>query len=78
MFHKSRIYPIILIIVLFAVWKYRESGKLRVVSLSGTTMGTTYSIKYLSKDGTGYQQGVASFLLVFNQSLYTSIPHSEI
>ena len=78
MFHKSRIYPIILIIVLFAVWKYRESGKLRVVSLSGTTMGTTYSIKYLSKDGTGYQQEVDSLLLVFNQSLSTYIPNSEI
>lgn len=78
MFHKSRIYPIILIIVLFAVWKYRESGRLRVVSLSGTTMGTTYSIKYLSKDGTGYQQEVDSLLLVFNQSLSTYIPNSEI
>ncbi len=78
MFHKSRIYPIILIIVLFVVWKYRESGRLKEISLSGTTMGTTYSIKYLSKDGTGYQQEVDSLLLVFNQSLSTYIPNSEI
>ena len=41
-------------------------------------MGTTYSIKYLSKDGTGYQQEVDSLLLVFNQSLSTYIPNSEI
>lgn len=41
-------------------------------------MGTTYSIKYLSKDGTGYQQEVDSLLFVFNQSLSTYILNSEI
>ncbi len=78
MFHKSKVYPLLLIIILFAVWKYRESGKLKAVNLSGTTMGTTYSIKYLSKDGTEYQQELDSLLLVFNQSVSTYIPNSEI
>lgn len=41
-------------------------------------MGTTYSIKYLSKDGTEYQQEVDSLLFVFNQSLSTYILNSEI
>ena len=76
-----RFYPILLILIVFFVWKLRQSkfDKLQMVEISGTTMGTIgYSIKYFNKDGTNYAQGIDSLLKVWNNSLSTYIPESEI
>ena len=77
----KRFYPIILIIVVFIVWKYRESQKstLQQTDISGMTMGTIgYNVKYFSKDGLDYGSQIDSLLKVWNQSLSTYIPNSEI
>lgn len=79
MFHKSRIYPVVLILVVFVVWMFRQnSEKLEKVSFNGETMGTYYNIIYLHPDGTNYKSAVDSLLLVWNQSLSTYITDSEI
>jgi len=77
----SRFYPVALILLVFVVWKCRkaENDSLTMVELSGTTMGTiTYSIKYFSESGESYQTEVDSLLKVWNMSLSTYIPASEI
>jgi thiamine biosynthesis lipoprotein len=78
MLHKSRIYPLILIIAVFIVWKIRDSKKSEWISFEGQTMGTTYSIKYESKSGTNLQPQIDSILANFNLSLSTYIYNSEI
>ena len=78
MFNKSRIYPLILILAVFIVWKIRDSNKVQWVAISGQTMGTTYSIKYASSDGHDYKAEIDSILGLVNQSLSTYIPTSEI
>ena len=74
-------YPVLLVALVFIVWKYRESKKqiLQQVEVSGTTMGTIgYSVKYFSPNGWNYGDQIDSLLKVWNQSLSTYIPSSEI
>jgi thiamine biosynthesis lipoprotein len=50
-----------------------------MVELRGTTMGNIgYSIKYFEKDGKDYSTEIDSLLIVWNLSLSTYIPSSEI
>ncbi len=84
---KNIIYSLVLLIVVFLVYLYRQrdtspqppstSQSQRMV-VSGTTMGTTYRVVYLDDQYRDYKQGIDSLLRVFNQSLSTYIPDSEI
>lgn len=79
MFSKNRIYPVILIIIVFVVWEIRQIyTKDKKVSFNGQTMGTYYNIIYLQPDGINYKKGVDSLLEVWNKCLSTYIPDSEI
>lgn len=79
MLNKSRIYPVILIVAVIAVWMFRQnSEKLVKVSFNGETMGTYYNIIYLHPKGTSYKSSVDSLLIAWNKSLSTYIPDSEI
>ena len=76
---RSRIYLLVLVIAIFAVWKYRESQKPKMVLVQGTTMGViAYNIKYIDKDLRNFKKEIDSLLVDFNQSLSTYIPDSEI
>lgn len=82
---KNLIYSAFLIIVLVSVWAYRRyteepSRELegQKVELQGGTMGTFYSIKYIDPEGRNLQPQIDSLLEVFNMSLSTYIPESEI
>jgi thiamine biosynthesis lipoprotein len=86
---KNTIYSLILLVVVLSVYLWRsktdsqESEESEVpssgqISFSGQTMGTTYSLTYLSETGKNLQSSVDSLLLVFNMSLSTYIPDSEI
>lgn len=77
----KRFYPIVLILVVFIVWKIRQdkSPQLQMVEISGTTMGTIgYSVKYFNEDGNNLSEAIDSLLKVWNLSLSTYIPESEI
>ena len=79
MLHKSRIYPVILVLVVFVVWMFRQnSDKLEKVSFNGETMGTYYNIIYLHPEGSNYKSTVDSLLVEWNKSLSTYISDSEI
>lgn len=68
----------VLVIAIFAVWKYRE-GQPKEVYIQGVTMGTiAYNIKYLDSDFTNHKAEIDSLLKDFNQALSTYIPTSEI
>ncbi|MCC5937788.1 MAG: FAD:protein FMN transferase [Lunatimonas sp.] len=83
---KNIIYSIVLLLVMFLVYLYRQNQPLPTKSgntdtktvLSGTTMGTSYRIVYLDEQRRDLQDGIDSLLNVFNQSLSTYIPDSEI
>jgi thiamine biosynthesis lipoprotein len=75
----KRLYPILLIIAVFIVWKWRQTDRSELVAISGKTMGpVVYNIKYLDENGANYVTGVDSVLELFNQSLNTYRPDSEI
>jgi thiamine biosynthesis lipoprotein len=79
---KNAIYSVLLILAMVLVWWLRDSGSSQPdwekVSISGTTMGTTYSVKYLMTEPEDYQQSIDSLLENFNQCLSTYITDSEI
>jgi thiamine biosynthesis lipoprotein len=79
MLTRNRIYPILLIIIVFIVWKIRQStGKEERVDFNGQTMGTYYNIIYLHPEGVVLKKEVDSLLAIWNQSLSTYIKDSEI
>ncbi|WP_057937014.1 FAD:protein FMN transferase [Algoriphagus resistens] len=86
---KNIIYSILLLTAIMVVYLWRNRDKTEVILtetqvvagkmiLSGKTMGTTYNITYLDRENRDLQASVDSLLLVFNQSLSTYIPDSEL
>jgi FAD:protein FMN transferase len=75
---KNILYTIILLTVMFAVWKYRQGKQEIYIAFDGRTMGTTYHILYFDKEGRNLKPQVDSLLIVFNQSLSTYITDAEI
>lgn len=77
----KRLYPIALILLVYIVYKMRqnETPLLQMVEISGTTMGTIgYSVKYFNEDGKNFADEIDTLLKVWNLSLSTYIPESEI
>lgn len=75
---RSRIYLLVLMLVIFVVWTYRENQP-KEVYLKGTTMGVIpYNIKYLDKKQRNFKNQIDSILVDFNQALSTYVPDSEI
>jgi FAD:protein FMN transferase len=84
---KNIIYSIILLIVVFLVYLYRQrdssptkdsTAQSQRMVVSGATMGTTYRVVYLDEQHRDLKQEIDSLLRVFNQSLSTYIPDSDI
>ena len=76
---KARLYPVFLILIIFLVWKYRQSTRVTEIYLEGVTMGTIqYHIRYLDENKRNFNQEIDSILIDFNQALSTYVPDSEI
>lgn len=76
---KNVIYTIVLLTVLFSVYTYRSGQQPEGFALTGTTMGPIqYSVKYFDEEGRNFKPQIDSLLDVFNQSLNTYRPESEI
>ena len=79
---KNIVYSVLLLVAMVLIWSIRElkdsSPPLEKVEISGTTMGTTYQVKYLSPRITNFKASIDSLLEDFNLSLSTYIPESEI
>lgn len=86
--NKNIIYSIVLLLLVAIVYFYRQStsnpekeialSPNAKVVFSGNTMGTSYRVVYLDESGRDFQLSIDSLLIVFNQSLSTYIPDSEI
>lgn len=81
---KNAIYSVVLLILVVAVYLYRQNNQPAAEAvenrqvIEGKTMGTTYRVIYLDKEGRNFKPQIDSVLVVFNQSLSTYIPDSEI
>lgn len=75
---KNALYSIALVILVFVVWKYRQSNSVNEIKIEGKTMGTAYHITYYDKESRNFNAQIDSLLIVFNQSLSTYIKGSEI
>ena len=83
---KNIVYTVLLIALVFVVWKFRQSSyngqaatdSSHKVTISGETMGTTYNIIYFGEEIRGLKTSIDSLLETFNNSLNTYLPHSEI
>lgn len=86
---KNIIYSIVLLTAIMSVymWRNRDTTEVTLtetevvagkMSLSGKTMGTNYRVTYLDEEKRDLQPSIDSLLVVFNQSLSTYIPDSEL
>ncbi|MEM6524449.1 MAG: FAD:protein FMN transferase [Bacteroidota bacterium] len=77
---KNIVYSLVLLLAMYAIYKYRQAPKSEViVQFSGKTMGPiAYNVTYFDSEKRNFQSSVDSILKVFNQSLNTYIPTSEI
>lgn len=81
---KQILFPIVLIALMFIVYKIRQnndgnSTSPNTVKISGITMGVVaYNVIYLHSDGLDLSEEIDSLLKVWNQSMSTYIPDSEI
>src|SRR5690606_29546103 len=75
---RNILYTIILLASVYVVYTIRKKPDEPRIAFGGRTMGTTYSIIYYDKKGRDFQKAVDSVLVVFNQSLNTYLPDSEI
>ncbi len=76
---KNILYTLGLFSAMFLVWYYRQNPKQEVIWFNGKTMGPiTYNVKYFDETKRNFKPQIDSLLVVFNQSLNTYIPTSEI
>lgn len=79
---KNIFYTVVLLTAMLIVYWVREannSEQPQLMNFSGVTMGNiTYNVKYVDAEQRSFKQGVDSVLKVFNSSLNTYIPGSEI
>ena len=87
---KNIIYSIVLLTAILLVYSWRNRDKTETEltettvplagkrTLSGKTMGTTYNVTYLDEESRDLQSSIDSILVIFNESLSTYIPDSEL
>lgn len=89
MFHKSRVYPVVLLALCYVLYLYRTSDANQngdaltegesLVSITGTTMGSIpYVVLYIDSVKSTTKAEIDSKLQDFNQIFSTYIPDSEI
>ncbi len=84
---KNIVYGFSLLLLMYVVHLWREHRDSKVAAeaaaqtsmlIEGSTMGTTYHIRYIDDQHRDFKQAVDSVLVAFNQSMSTYIPDSEI
>ena len=89
-FHKSRVYPVVLILCCYAYYLYHSGKKddqtqvvkvndVSLIYVKGKTMGEiAYQVIYRDNEERDFSKGVDSVLKAFNEVFSTYIPSSEI
>ena len=77
MFSRKRILPLLLILILLVVWRFRKQETF--VAIEGQTFGTiAYHIKYKDEDLRDFKSEIDSLLNRFNDALSHYRPNSEL
>jgi FAD:protein FMN transferase len=77
MFSRKRVLPLLLIVIMIAVWYIREPSEL--IELKGQTFGTiSYTIKYKDSKNRNFKPSIDSLLNVFNDAVSHYRPNSEL
>src|SRR5690606_4491770 len=75
---RNILYTLFLLASVYVIYTLRKNPEEDRVGFFGRTMGTTYSVIYYDGEQRDFQRSVDSLLVVFNQSLNTYLPDSEI
>lgn len=86
---KNGLYSLALIAVIAGIYYFRQPtgptsspppqwSQGQLVVLAGEAMGSTYNIRYLDSAGRNYKQAIDSLLDLFNLSVSTYLPDSDI
>lgn len=75
---KNALYSLVLLLVVFAVWKWRQSAQVEPIVIEGETMATTYHVTYFDEQGRNFKSSIDSLLVVVNQSINNYNPNSEV
>lgn len=75
---KNALYSLVLLLAVFGVWKWRQSGQVTAIVIEGETMATTYHITYFDENGRNFKASIDSLLVAVNQSINNYNPHSEV
>lgn len=76
---KNVIYTVVLMAIVYAVYRYRQTDeRLVAFNIEGRTMGTTYHITYFDRHERDFKASVDSLLQLVNKSINTYDPTSEV
>ncbi len=76
---KNILYTLGLFSAMFLVWHYRQGKTAEMIWVTGNTTGpNTFIVKYFDDQKRNFKYSIDSVLQVFNQSLNTYLPESEI
>jgi len=76
---KNAIYSVVVLLAMFAVWKWRASSlPSEPIRIEGATMATTWHITYFDSKQRNFKRDVDSLLVLVNQSINNYNPGSEV
>lgn len=75
---RNALFTLLLLLVMWLVWKYRNRDSVEPIKLEGKTMGTTYHITYFDPRNRNFQGSVDSLLKIINKAINTYDTASEI
>jgi FAD:protein FMN transferase len=75
---KNALYSLLLLTVVFIVWKWRGGAVQQPIRIEGETMATTYHITYFDRQQRNFKSEIDSLLVLVNQSINNYNPTSEV
>jgi len=76
---KNAIYSVLVLLAMFAVWKWRASSlPAEPIRIEGATMATTWHITYFDSKQRNFKRDIDSLLVLVNQSINNYNPGSEV
>lgn len=75
---KNALYSLLLIALMFAVYKWRSRESTEPIRIEGETMATTYHITYFDLQQRNFKKEIDSLLVVVNQSINNYNPGSDV
>lgn len=75
---KNALYSLLLLTLMFVVYKWRSRDSTEPIRIEGETMATTYHITYFDSQQRNFKSDIDSILVLVNQSINNYNPNSEV